>query len=78
MKDWNESQMKLLGGVTLAVLGLAGAFTVMIVGMFLRLEATVILALAGPFGTITGMAAAFFFGQQDGYRNGYRAGNGKK
>ena len=69
---WADSTLKLFIGGLIALLSIAVAGAVAIAGILAHLSTEAIIAMLGPFATITGMAAAFFFGHQNGYKNGVK------
>ena len=70
MKD---STLKLLFAGALTLSGLVAALVVVVTGLVKDMDVQDILLITAIFSNFTVMGAAFFFGHQNGYRNGQRS-----
>lgn len=73
-----ESTIKLLFAGTLALGGLAAATVTTLVGMSADWSVEQILAVNLVFSNVVMAGLAFFFGHQNGYKNGQRSNGGAK
>lgn len=67
----SDTKLKLIGAGIVAMMGLATAVAIILVGMFRGTETESIIALCGVSATpVISASLAFFMGHQNGLRNG--------
>lgn len=70
MKD---STLKLLFAGGLTIVALIAALVVVVTGMVMDMSVPELIAAAAIFTHTVALGAAFFFGHQNGYKNGQRS-----